>query len=407
MTVIIIDNALFCQGPRVARTVADRLEKDLVEDGHVFARAAESHNVTAAEFERVVYGSPNKLLDGLKENRAKWAAQLRVAVAELLVRDDLVFCGSLGYFIPESVTHVLKVCLAGTRAYRLDQASKEGFVGKKAEQLIKSNDESRAEWTDLLLGREPWDKDLFDIVFPVHELPIDQIIMQVVQNAGKPAVATTDQSIEALEDFRLAAAVQLSLADKGHDADVEATDGAVEILIKKHTIFLNRLQRQLVEIARTVPGVKNASARPGPRYQEANIYMNFNKLLPAKVLLVDDEKSYVQTLSKRLKTREIESSVAYGGAEALAKIRLQEPDVMVLDLKMPGVDGLEVLRNVKASNPRTEVIILTAHGSDAEEQLVYQMGAFTYLRKPVDIDELMENMRSAYLKAKGTANEDE
>ena len=67
---------------------------------------------------------------------------------------------------------------------------------------------------------------------------------------------------------------------------------------------------------------------------------------------------------------------------------------------MPGVDGLEVLRNVRANNPKTQVIILTAHGSEAEEELVNQMGAFAYLRKPVDLDDLMETMRAAYAKAK-------
>ncbi len=119
-----------------------------------------------------------------------------------------------------------------------------------------------------------------------------------------------------------------------------------------------------------------------------------------KVLLVDDEKAFVQTLSRRLKTRKIESSIAYGGYEALASFERTEPDVMVLDLKMPDIDGIEVLRSVKTSDAKTEVIILTAHGSEAEERLVFEMGAFAHLSKPVDIDELTETMRKACLKAR-------
>jgi two-component system response regulator CpxR len=79
-------------------------------------------------------------------------------------------------------------------------------------------------------------------------------------------------------------------------------------------------------------------------------------------------------------------------------IEAEEPEVMVLDLKMPGIDGLEVLRRVKRTHPKTEVIILTGHGSDAEEVLAGELGAFAYLRKPVDIDLLTETMKAAYRK---------
>jgi DNA-binding response OmpR family regulator len=89
-------------------------------------------------------------------------------------------------------------------------------------------------------------------------------------------------------------------------------------------------------------------------------------------------------------------SIAYNGEQALAMIEEDEPEVMVLDLKMPGIDGMEVLRRVKRTHPRTEVIILTGHGSDAEEVLAAELGAFAYLRKPVDIDVLTKTMKAAY-----------
>ena len=71
-------------------------------------------------------------------------------------------------------------------------------------------------------------------------------------------------------------------------------------------------------------------------------------------------------------------------------------DVIVLDLRMPGMDGFEVLRNVKKSNPQVQVIILTGHGGDAEEQTAYRMGAYNFLRKPMDIEELLSSIRMAY-----------
>lgn len=114
-----------------------------------------------------------------------------------------------------------------------------------------------------------------------------------------------------------------------------------------------------------------------------------------KILLVDDEKQFVDTLAERLAMRGFTARVAYDGPQALKAV--EEPtDVIVLDLRMPGMDGFEVLRNVKKSNPQVQVIILTGHGGDAEEQTAYRMGAYNFLKKPMDIDELLNSIRMAY-----------
>ena len=114
-----------------------------------------------------------------------------------------------------------------------------------------------------------------------------------------------------------------------------------------------------------------------------------------KILLVDDEKQFVDTLAERLAMRGFSARVAYDGPQALQAV--EEPtDVIVLDLRMPGMDGFEVLRSVKKSNPQVQVIILTGHGGDAEEQTAYRMGAYNFLKKPMDIDELLNSIRMAY-----------
>jgi DNA-binding NtrC family response regulator len=110
---------------------------------------------------------------------------------------------------------------------------------------------------------------------------------------------------------------------------------------------------------------------------------------------VDDEREFVQTLSERLLMRDMGSAVAYDGESALELIREDEPEVMILDLRMPGIDGIEVLRRVKQTNPRIEVIILTGHGSEADKATCMDLGAFAYLQKPVDIDLLSETIRRA------------
>ena len=87
---------------------------------------------------------------------------------------------------------------------------------------------------------------------------------------------------------------------------------------------------------------------------------------------------------------------ASDGAQAVALAESLHPDVVLMDVRMPGMDGFEVLRNVKKSNPQVQVIILTGHGGDAEEQTAYRMGAYNFLRKPMDIEELLSSIRMAY-----------
>jgi DNA-binding response OmpR family regulator len=115
-----------------------------------------------------------------------------------------------------------------------------------------------------------------------------------------------------------------------------------------------------------------------------------------KVLLVDDEEEFVQALAERLKMRDLRSDTVLDGEEALSYVEDQEPDVMVLDLKMPGIDGMEVLRQVRKAYPKIQVIILTGHGTEKHEEEAKRLGAFDYLEKPVNLEVLVKKMKAAY-----------
>jgi len=115
-----------------------------------------------------------------------------------------------------------------------------------------------------------------------------------------------------------------------------------------------------------------------------------------KVLLVDDEEEFVQTLAERLEIRGIQALVATDGVEALHLIEEETPPVVVLDVMMPGLGGLEVLQRLKTSHPRMQVILLTGHGSTKEGIQGMHLGAFDYLMKPVRIEDLIKKMAEAY-----------
>lgn len=117
-----------------------------------------------------------------------------------------------------------------------------------------------------------------------------------------------------------------------------------------------------------------------------------------RLLLVDDEEDYVRAMAARLEMRDVASRIATSGEEALQLVEDEPPDVMVLDLRMPGVDGMKVLERVKAEHPHVQVVILTGHGSGEQEREARRLGAFDYLEKPADTGQLVKTIRSAWKK---------
>lgn len=118
------------------------------------------------------------------------------------------------------------------------------------------------------------------------------------------------------------------------------------------------------------------------------------------VLLVDDEVEYVNALAERLEMRSIATLIAHDGEQALAIAARDRPAVVVLDHRMPGMDGLEVLRRLKKADPGVEVILLTGHGSDRDQDRARELGALVYLQKPVDLDVLLARLSEAREKVR-------
>ena len=114
-----------------------------------------------------------------------------------------------------------------------------------------------------------------------------------------------------------------------------------------------------------------------------------NKSKPIKILLVDDEKGFVDVISKRMSKRNIEVAKAYSGKDALQALRKADFDAVVLDLKMEDMDGIEVLKIFKKIAPDLPIIMLTGHGSEEAARDGIRFGAFDYLTKPCDFDELI------------------
>jgi DNA-binding NtrC family response regulator len=114
------------------------------------------------------------------------------------------------------------------------------------------------------------------------------------------------------------------------------------------------------------------------------------------VLIVDDEVALANTLAQRLQLRNLKVGTAYDGEQALSKLAVDKPDVVVLDLRMPGMHGMDVLREIKKTCPDIQVIILTGHGTDKDEEEAKRLGGFDFLKKPADIEMLAHRIKAAF-----------
>lgn len=113
------------------------------------------------------------------------------------------------------------------------------------------------------------------------------------------------------------------------------------------------------------------------------------------VLLVDDEKKFLDVLSQRLGTRGVDAETATSGEDALVKMKNRSFDVIILDVMMPGMGGIETLKRIRKENPEVQIIMLTGQGTIDKAVEAMKEGAIEFLEKPADIDTLMDKIAKA------------
>lgn len=401
MAIVTLFSGSYCHGEEVATGVAGRLKYERIEE-RLLQETERRFNTPIDKLMRSMTG-PAPFFNRVTREREKNVACLKVVLAELIAADDKLLFGFASHLAPSTISHVLKACVVANHDFRVEQlVAAEHRSARDAGKLIHRDDERNLEWTRYLFEKDPYDASLYDIVIPMNDTSVEEAIDLVCDNAMSEPLKTTPRSEQAARDFILAATVNLALVEAGHDVDVTAEDSIVTLTINKHVVRLKQFQDELRTIASRVDGVLDVKTKIGPRFHAASINPMANIEVPPKILLVDDEKEFVHTLSERLQTRNLQSSIVYDGEQALDFVSKDEPDVMVLDLMMPGIDGIEVLRRVKREHPYVEVIILTGHGSERERELAAELGAFAYLNKPVSIDVLAQVMNEAYQKVNKT-----
>jgi CheY-like chemotaxis protein/cytidylate kinase len=396
MPIITMFSGSFCEEGSIVREVISRTGYRHIIDDEIVTEASRRSGLAESKIKRS-FTSGTSVFNNFTHEKERSIAYIKLVVADTIAADNVLITCFSGQLIPKTISHILRVCLIAPIKHRIAAASRQpGVSEKEAAKLVLKREEDCTHWINSLFNTgDPWDAALYDIVLPIDRMPPEDAAALIADYAGKDVVKTTAASEQALEDYRLAAQTEVAMIGEGHMVDVSARNGAVTLTINKHVLRLNRLQEELKSIAEPIAGVKSVETKIGKDFHKTDIYRKHDFKMPSKVLLVDDEREFVQTLSERLIMRDMGSAVAYDGESALNLIKEDEPEVIIVDLKMPGVDGLEVLQKVKETRPEIEVIILTGHGHEKDRQLCMDLGAFAYLQKPLDINVLSETIQKA------------
>ncbi|MFO7965205.1 MAG: response regulator [Desulfobacterales bacterium] len=397
MSALTVFSGIYCRKDAIVNMVAEKTGNRVVNDSILVERAAEMSGIAEKKIQRV-FSDKVSVFNKFTHEKERSVAYLRLATAKLLsAEEDLIIDGFCGHLVPKTIHHVLRVCLIADMKNRVPLAvAQEGWDEKEALNAIHQADASCIAWVnDLFKLKDPWHPSLYDIVIPTDKMKDKDILDLIYDNLKSEIIQPTINSKKNVQDFILAAEVEVELAKHGHTVGVEVRDGAVSLTINSNVLMLKRLEEELKSIVEGIEGVKSVETRIGKGFYQADIYRKYDFEVPSRVLLVDDEREFVQTLSERLLMRDVGSAIAYDGESALKVVSEEEPEVMILDLKMPGIDGIEVLQKVKASHPDIEVIILTGHGTEADREKCMALGAFAYLTKPINIDLLSETLRRA------------
>ncbi len=372
----------------------------VVTDQDVILKTADRQGLDAQKLERALSGKKSVFNEFTLEQE-RCISLLKLTIAGILKENDRhLFVGHITHLIPSEITHVVKVLLFDTKTNRIENGMASGLSKTDAQKEIKKSDVAVFSLTDFLFKKEAWDPSLYDIVIPMATMTPQEAVQLILTNRQKETVKRSELSLQAADDMALVAETELALLKKGHNVEVYAQNGNVILTVNKSVLLFDKLVSELTSIVSENDRVKGVEVVKGKDYG-TSIYRQQKFELPSKVLLVDDEKELAQTISERLINRDVGTYAVHDGQQALNLITSDDnkPDVMVLDLRMPGMDGIEVLRKTKEAKSNIEIIILTGHGTEKDREICMELGAFAYLQKPVDIEELSATIYDAHKKA--------
>ena len=408
MAIIKAFSAGYCKGNEVIEQLIERTNYRHASPDQIVSEAAILADMSISKVQNALT-LKTSVFEKFTHEKKYALAHIKLVLSKMLMVSagrDLILSGYSTMLIPTEITHFFRIGLIADMQFRVATLQEKQKISKKnAEEHIRKLDEEQAKWMAQYCGvYEAFNPSAYDLIIPMNTESVDDASDLIIQHLDENIFQPTRTSTQAITDFNLLARVEVALAKKGHDVNVYVTDGKIRIVIDKEASRFSRLKKELQGVVELVDGVCGIEIVKDGELGDQGIYRRYDKKQPSKILLVDDEQEFVKTLSERLTLRNMGSAVVHDGESALSLIEQDEPEVMVLDLKMPGQSGIEVLKQVKQTYPSIEVIILTGHGSDDDKKECMALGAFDYLQKPLNISELSAVIKKAHEKVRRASN---
>lgn len=401
MSIITVFNGIYCNEDIIIDEIIHTTGFTHIDDQAVLTLASELSAIPFEKLEKTFSSKPSVFNDFTHE-KERHIAYLKLAVAKMIAKGQTLFSGYSSLLIPMTLQNALRICLISNMENRLKIAKHHSSLSYQDNiDMISFEDQLKSNWTHLLFSVDnPWDPDLYDVVIQTDQTTISGILPLIKEKLSTAFCNPIADMQSQIDDFLLAATVEVALYNAGHNVNVLAKKGILELSVHHQVLKFDQLEEELKSIVKNIPDVKSVDAKLIQGNKNNHIYRKYSDTIPSKVLLVDDEKEFVQTLSERLQMRKIGSVVIHDGQSALDLVNNDDPEVMIIDLKMPGIDGMEILQKVKQLRPEIEIIVLTGHGSEQDRKKCMDLGAFAYMQKPVDITLLNDSLNQAHNKVK-------
>jgi CheY-like chemotaxis protein len=398
MSILTITSGLYSNASETVKELSKVLNIRIITDTDIIEKTHQTFDIKLSTLQKVVESKQIAFNDFTHE-KEKCLAFIKKTISEYVSQDNYILYGTLGHLIPNAISHAMRVLIITDKTTRIKNGvSIHGLTEKEAIRDVKQSDKFMALWINDLFNKKAWDKSLYDIVIPSDKLNVTESVALISKNLNNFLSNKKELIEKEINNFKTIANVDVVLSEIGQGLLAKVDKGNVIVVIDKKVLMLTKLQQKIIDAVQKIPGIKSVETKIGKNYYKGNIIHNYEFETPLRVLLVDDEKDFVQTLSERLKMRQFTSEIAYNGQEALDFTDQEDTEVMILDLKMPEIDGFEVLKKIKQTKPDIEVIILTGHGTEKDRKTCMELGAFAYLQKPADIDLITATMKKAYEK---------
>ncbi len=316
---------LFIQGDKFSNTqnivqwIASRTGWPVVTDNDLIRKAGDRFGMRPEQLEYDLYRQ-NPVMPRTTRRRKRAKAFLKTSLAETLRGEAGILWGMAGHLIPKRMPHILRVLVTADAANRIERASRDRNIPEKeARHQIKKNDHRLFQWHHHLFGNESFDAVSYDVVVPTEVLDTEAAALLILEHLTEKAKAVPDDVGKAIDDFALAADVQMALAEKGYDITASAENGSVTLTVDSAIFNLNKKTRKLKLWVGSMPHVSDVEIAVGRNYYRTDIYRRCRFEMSPKLQFINLAKrrrhlrrSAISNLPADIKKRPLPNRIGLG-----------------------------------------------------------------------------------------------